>query len=80
MNKQQIEIKVNRKSLAVNENVVSDALIFMLCAYYEHDHTTFYFWNHLFQDALISKAEQNPMINSWHCDNLYNTDTPPLHG
>jgi len=18
------------------------------------------------------------MINSWHCDNLYNTDTPPL--
>jgi len=57
VNKQQIEIKVNRKSLAVNENVVSDALIFMLCAYYEHDHTTFYFWKRLFEDALDFENE-----------------------
>ncbi len=52
MNKQQIEIKVNHKSLDINKNVIPDSLIFMLCAYYEQDNTTFYFWKRLFEEAL----------------------------
>jgi hypothetical protein len=47
-----INIKVNNKSLAINKNVVPDSLIFMLCAYFASDPTTFYFWKHIFEEAL----------------------------
>lgn len=56
-----LEIKVNSKSLAINKNVVPDSLIFMLCAYFEKDQTTFYFWKHIFEEAL-NPEEKMPTI------------------
>ncbi len=55
MNKK-LHIKVNSKSLAINKNVVPDSLIFMLCAYFANDPTVFYFWKHIFEEALNSEA------------------------
>lgn len=55
-----INIKVNNKSLAINKNVVPDSLIFMLCAYFEKDPTTFYFWKRIFEDAM--DPEEMPII------------------
>lgn len=51
MNKKQY-IKVNTKSLEINKNVIPDSLVFMLCAYFNNDATVFYFWKHIFEEAL----------------------------
>jgi len=56
-----LNIKVNNKSLAINKNVVPDSLIFMLCAYFDNNPTTFYFWKHIFEEAL-NPEEKLPTI------------------
>jgi hypothetical protein len=59
-------VKINRKIFEVNDDMISDSLVFMLHAYHSSDYDKFAFWRRQFELAV--KVDLECKCNSLNLD------------